>query len=470
MNDERKLPEEPARPSEEPSGNGGRSQEGISGEVTVGPGVAKRRQGPDIRDSGEERQLPAGDDRWAPAEDLIFVLGSSRRTSLRRIEEELGELWLTTGEEARVRGRGGVVRVRELNLVVYARGEEMARQIGDVVGRVAQCHPARVIVLLEHAEGEGGEGELEAWVTAACYLTHEGGRQVCWEQITLPASGQAVPKLFAAAVPLLVPELPVALWWPGEPELGGRLFRRLGEIADRLVLDSAGFRHPGQGLRALQELNEDPGRAYILDDLNWARLTVWREMLAEPFDDPAHRALLRRLTRLEISYEDEELYGEDGALARPAASRALLLAGWLASRLGWEPAGTGWHRDGRRFVTSLRNSSGAGSDLELVLLPRVSSQCPGGGLGEVALDFEPTEPGERSCMLISRSPDSCVCAARFLHGGREDLMKTVEMSLPTEDKLLCEELDYVGRDDVYTDALTMAADLAALPGNEALWE
>jgi glucose-6-phosphate dehydrogenase assembly protein OpcA len=404
------------------------------------------------------------------SQDIVFVLGSSRRTNLRRVEQELGDLWLTTGEEARLRGRGGVARVRELNLLVFARGEEMAQRVSDLVTRVAQCHPGRVLVLLDQGpEGGGASGDFEAWVTAACYLTHEGGKQICWEQITLPASSRSVPKLFAAAVPLLVPDLPVTLWWPGHPDLEGRLFNQLGEIADRVILDSAGYRDAAEGLRDIRRLMDDPERDYALGDLNWARVTPWREMIAEPFDDPLRRQLLTRINRLEIAYSDEEVYDLASGATRPAACRALLLAGWLASRLEWQTGRGRWEKLDGAFRTELMVPGGSPAGVELVLRPGGSAECTKGGIGEILINFD-SAGRENSCMSVSRSADTCVCSARFRQGNQEALVKTIEMSDRPDDDLLCEELDFGGPDPVYQDALQMAYELAHVPGATALWE
>jgi glucose-6-phosphate dehydrogenase assembly protein OpcA len=402
-------------------------------------------------------------------EGLVFVLGSSRRTDLPRVEDELSDLWLTTGEEARLRGRGGVVRVRELNLMVYAAGEEMAQKVSDIVTEVAHCHPARVIVLLDQGpEPTGADRELEAWVTAACYVTNEGARQVCWEQITLPVWSDAVPKLYAAAVPLLVPDLPVVLWWPGRPQVESRLFEQLTEIADRVILDSSAYPTPREGFEEMRGLVQDARRDYILDDLNWARLTPWREMIAEPFDDPTRLALLPHARRLTLSYSDQALRGAGLAGEHAASARALLLAGWLGARLGWSAGSERWTPEGDGFVARMRDPGRPEHEIELLLRPGDETGCEADGLGEVILHFE-EESRRESCMSISRSPETCLCAARFRQGEREAVVRTVEMLQTTEDRVLCDELDYLAPDPVYEEALALAVELASLEGGDRLW-
>ncbi len=64
-------------------------------------------------------------------------------------------------------------------------------------------------------------------------------------------------------------------------------------------------------------------RAYVVD-LAWLRSTPWRERLATAFDPPQLRRELSLLQTLTIRHHP------DSTIA------ALLLVGWLASRLGWD--------------------------------------------------------------------------------------------------------------------------------------
>src|SRR4030065_67688 len=89
--------------------------------------------------------------------------------------------------------------------------------------------------------GSPGAPLLQAALSAPCQIAPEGGKQVCSEQITLRASGPAVGELHSTVVPLLVPDLPVFLWWHEEPSLGSHLFQELLETSDRLIVDSADF-------------------------------------------------------------------------------------------------------------------------------------------------------------------------------------------------------------------------------------
>ncbi|MHB1343050.1 MAG: glucose-6-phosphate dehydrogenase assembly protein OpcA [Thermoleophilia bacterium] len=399
------------------------------------------------------------------APNLVYTLGSSRRIKLREAESELRSLWQEASREAAKVGQEGVLRLREINLVAYAAGDKVAERVSQVIARLAQRHPARAIILLDVGLDAPGPGSTDAWMSAACYLTPQGERHVCWEQVTIPAWGRAADLLDTTALPVLVPHLPTVLWWPGQPDLNGEVFRRLGDVTDLLVVDSAGFSDPLAGLGAIAALVPVESRNYHLNDLNWGRLTIWREIVAEIFDDPARLAGLSDVRRLRVAYGPEDVYDRPGRSAGSAAARALLVAGWLATRLGWRKPEAGWRAEGRTFSTVLSRSEPGGGVVELVLEPRVLAASAVGGL--VSVEMELGSSADPVTVFAGRLGDTCMCEVRVAGGG-EGVTRTVDASPLPEDRLLAEELDYLGPDRVYEEALVFAAALAALPGGRGL--
>ncbi len=431
------------------------------------------------RDRGNELQPPGDPTGNGDYAELVFVLGSSRRTTVTRAEEDLNALWQDTTDEAAERGGSGVLRIREHNLMVYAGGERAGEQIGEVAARLAQCHPARVIVVLDEPPDGDAETELPAWITAACYRGRQGGRQVCWEQVTVPAGGVEPAQTEAAVVPLLVPDLPVVLWWPGEPDVGSELFSRLSSLADRLVIDSAGVASLGRQWSALRNELRSKQRRFSMEDLSWLRLEPWRELIAEPFDDPARRDFLAEATEVQIGFQAEEAGGERlGHVELPPTSvaRALLLAGWLCALLGWMPEGAGWRREDGDLLLGLRRETGR-PPLRLRLKPMSAPPCAFGGVVEFKMSAPDADSAkqtsgggeeEERCLIINREGESCICAAWFWAGHRQNLVRTLEIPMPTEDQLLCEILGRGVHDEVYELAFSIATDLAVFPGNELL--
>src|SRR5207247_6160925 len=68
--------------------------------------------------------------------------------------------------------------------------------------------------------------------------------------------------------------------------------------------------------------------SYRLGDLNWARLTPWRQFVAHLWDAGTLQDSLRQIRSLDIHYvapSDQQ-----------DSARALLMLGWISDALGWE--------------------------------------------------------------------------------------------------------------------------------------
>lgn len=226
------------------------------------------------------------------------------------IEKQLVELWRSVGTSEKP-----MVRARVLTLLIVAdeaHESEMAEQIVQLVER----HPTRTILLLVGAPD--AEERFDAAVTLLCGMNR---RALCAEQIHLHAQGRARERLAAAVRTFLTADLPVALWWTLPPTADPGLLERLARLSDRLILDSA-TEKDGLGLCG----DASAWAEARASDLNWGRLTSWREGIAQLFDAPCNRAFLSRLDTVRIE-------------GRSSTHEPLLLAAWLASRLSWRVTG-----------------------------------------------------------------------------------------------------------------------------------
>src|SRR5919112_3007394 len=203
-----------------------------------------------------------------------------------KLERELNAMWAEMSTPAGEGGAAGVVRACVLNLVVYAEGAAERAEVDDLLSEVVERHPCRAIVLA--AERGADEARLEAFVSTRCQLSSRGSKRICGEQITIEAAGASVDTASSAVAPLLVPDVPVFLWWRDIPHYDDRLFTRLAGMADRVVIDSASFDRPHEDLLRLAALLE--GGRMRLSDLNWGRLTSWRAPGAGLWGGADHRA------------------------------------------------------------------------------------------------------------------------------------------------------------------------------------
>src|SRR5437868_5019792 len=245
-----------------------------------------------------------------------------------RLEKELNAVW---AEMSASKGDGqgaGVVRACVLNLIVYVAGQEERAEVDELLEAVVERHPCRAIVLV--ADRAASEARLDAYVSTRCQLSAPGAKRVCGEQVTIEAAGPLVETASTAVAPLLVPDVPVFLWWKDIPQHEDKLFDRLAEMADRVVIDSAFFDSPHKDMLRLAEILKT-GRLR-LSDLNWGRLTSWRSLVASFWDVADYRESLAQIVKVGIEYDPPDHAHDE------IAPKALLALGWIASCLGWEVA------------------------------------------------------------------------------------------------------------------------------------
>ncbi len=168
-----------------------------------------------------------------------------------------------------LREEGGVVALgRVLTLIILTDNDvEPAISAANFASRE---HPCRVIVVTR-SEAECSEGRLDAEVRV-------GADAGASEVIILSPAGPAREDIDTLVTPLLLPDAPIVVWWPGEsPDcLAAGL---LGRLSQRRISDVRSGSDPIGRLRALAE-NYTPGDT----DLSWARTTLWRGLTAATLD------------------------------------------------------------------------------------------------------------------------------------------------------------------------------------------
>lgn len=349
---------------------------------------------------------------------------------VRAIERELSALWKqATGSE---QGESKTVtRVNALNLVACVQ-QDNAETITGVFSELISYMPHRALLVAR----KQGDEHLDAWVQAHCRLPAPGRPQVCCEQITIEAVGAAESRVPGTVLPLLVPDVPVVLWWPrGEP-FDDPLFAKMRPMADRVVVDSTTFARPVGGLRRLAALAEE---GVFVSDLAWSRLTPWRELLAQFFDAPVMVPYLDDVQGVELTHEP----GGEGSTEH---NQALLLIGWLATRLGWQVPEAA---SGDQFT--LRR--GDGKDVAVRMAQAAAIADALDRLAQCSI----VTAGARFSVARDSAPDSAVARAEV--PGHPTLQRVVRLEQQTEARLLAEELRMLGRDGVFERALRLTVQL-----------
>jgi glucose-6-phosphate dehydrogenase assembly protein OpcA len=208
-------------------------------------------------------------------------------------------------------------RASVLNLIAVVSDEPELGAVSHVLDRLSVTNPSRTLILLAQHTREADK--LEASVSAQ--ERTESGHRVATERVILHAHGEPARHLASLATPLLIPDLPVILWWPGRPQFDNPLFDDLCELADRLLVDTDEGFDDADLTRLLEVARRQKARAFI-GDLNWTRLMAWRHVAAQFFDMPGMLARLAHIHGVSI------FHGHDGSTAQ-----ARLLGGWVRSRM-----------------------------------------------------------------------------------------------------------------------------------------
>jgi glucose-6-phosphate dehydrogenase assembly protein OpcA len=340
-----------------------------------------------------------------------------------------------------------VIRACALNLLVYVESEEEGREVSNVISQVTLQNPCRAIVMI--MKPTPSRTPLTAWISAHCHLPVAGEKQVCSEEISVAASGDAVADLPSVVVPLTVSGLPVYLWWRAGRYQPLPPFNQILRISDRVLVDSARFPDPPADLSSFAAQVEKSSGDIDFSDLNWTRLTPWRELVAQCFDSAELHPCLERLAEVRVEYER----GPDGGAG--GLGRGLLITGWLASRLGWAPRGYSVSSaDGARLLIFK-----SGSFLVRVnAVPvEVAASCPS-GLASLTLK---TEGSPAVSFALVSQPECNGVLARTELAGRPPLEHTSRLETAGEVELLNEELKFASRDRIYEQVLAMVARMTA---------
>jgi glucose-6-phosphate dehydrogenase assembly protein OpcA len=256
---------------------------------------------------------------------------SARADSIADVEKELAGIWANQDLTTEIEGEPGrhvAARTSVMNLVVVARRPEIAERGAATIQALTGKHPSRTIVV--QSADPDGPSWIDARVEAHCILPREDAPETCAETIHLTAGGEAGRHLNALVAPLIIHDLPVTVWWPGEPPFSSRQCIDLLTSADRLVIDGSTW--SGDGLAKLGEMAtvaDTTGLA--VSDFALVRQSRWREAIASIFDDPDFLPYLRSLRRIAVTYGTHDDTGAPGStnLVKPVYHVA-----WLASRLG----------------------------------------------------------------------------------------------------------------------------------------
>ena len=203
-------------------------------------------------------------------------------------------------EFVRARTRAGSPAMGMVMTLIIVVPDDDAEEAMQAAQRASREHPARVLGIIL---GDGrGKAQVDATVGTG------GG----WggETALIRLKGEVVRYAESVVLPLLLPDSPVAIWWPTEAP-DDPADDPLGALAKRRITDSAMAKRATSSVMLRQCQSYAPGNT----DLSWTRLTPWRALLAAALDQHP-----LKVTRASVAAE------------RISPSADLLVA-WLNDRL-----------------------------------------------------------------------------------------------------------------------------------------
>lgn len=367
-----------------------------------------------------------------------------------KIEKELASMWSSASDpkdgESNKAGSGGagVTRACALNLIVYTTPTDDRNQLEELLSQVNEQHPGRTLILV--ADRETKEAGLEAYVSMRCRLMGGAGKQICGEQVTIEARGPMVETAATAVAPLLVPDVPVYVWWKDIPHYDDQLFDRMAQMADRIVIDSAAFDHPYDDLARLTEMIADQSRQLRFSDLNWGRLTSWRTLLASFWDVPAYRPLLDKIDRATIEYRPSSVAPNE------IGTTALLLAGWLSARLGWELVANGIRLSEGKAECELRAGD---RQIVLSLVRDQAAERNDRMISSVTVAVEK----EAAAFSVALRANGTKLETEARIGTEHSLGRVLGYETRSDADRVSRELAFLSRDTIYEEAMIRTAQL-----------
>ncbi|MCW2764870.1 MAG: oxppcycle protein [Nocardioides sp.] len=203
-------------------------------------------------------------------------------------------------EFVRARIRAGSPAMGMVMTLVIVVPEDSAEDAMAMAREASHEHPARVLgVILGDQRG-------------APMVNAQVGIGAGWagETALIRLKGEVVKHAESVVLPLLLPDSPVAIWWPSDPP-DDPARDPLGALAQRRITDAAGATRGKSRALQIQCKRYVKGNT----DLAWTRITPWRALLAAALDQHHLKVTSASVTAERIS---------------PSAD---LLATWLGGRL-----------------------------------------------------------------------------------------------------------------------------------------
>lgn len=324
-----------------------------------------------------------------------------------QILKGLSKLWTEMGHEEKGQGQPTVLRACAMTLIVATNEADDGYTASQTISELMKDNPSRGIVLKVSDEGEH---DLEARVLAQCWKPFGKAQQICCELVEITARPSSWPNVGPTLVGLVAADLPVIFWCRHCGALGRNAtadekagLAAIVNLSHKVIFDSQVLA-PADAIAMIDKWQK---QRKVVADLEWTRLTPWREPLCHAFSNETRHNNFSQFRSLEIEHTEE----------KPSLS-ALYMAAWLSNP--------------NKATVTFRQVKGFGPGLHRVILR-----------------------SENETIEFGRN--SAECATLSSTVGRSRRYNFGELSLTT---LMTEELSVAGTDPVFNSVIPRVKELA----------
>lgn len=228
---------------------------------------------------------------------------------------ELDSVWSSMGKQQSE--TGGVLRACAMTFIVLVEDNSHPIDVGETLAELMHDHPSRAIVI--RVTGQNSTA-LEARAFAQCWMPFGRRQQICCEQIEIRANHESLGNVPPILRGLIVPDLPVVLWVRSANLLHNSAIQPFIDLAHKVIVESQGFNDWKWLMSEIQTLS---AKGKTTADLAWTRITRWRELISQVFDNPDRVSQIKSIHEVVIRHSSPE--------PGPAAQ---YLATWLRQTIG----------------------------------------------------------------------------------------------------------------------------------------
>lgn len=254
-------------------------------------------------------------------------------------------------------------------LLVYQQNQENQQDLLQLLQLFQQQFPCKILWMVL-GQGSGTIPTSPHWEV----LQGEDNR---WQE------------LFLRVLPRLIPDLPIYVFCGDDPCRSQPLWAELEKLADRVLVDSQWAARFQPFCSLMQKWEKRPSHPPCID-LNWVRISGWRQLLAETFDSRERLEQLATSQRLTLYYQSTDMAK---TIVKPGLARqAFYLQAWLAYKLGWH------HSPNASFLYEALNSAhavdleihyqGPKQEIKVVLSPAHIEEASAGEVVEIKVSGE----------------------------------------------------------------------------------